>query len=262
MYRTRRATLPREAAAPPPPLTAPASHRVPVQCAPVTGRAPRTGPSGARRTPTTGGAGPDGRPLRSDPPSAGRACAVRRDAHSDPDVLERMLEAAHAAPSVGLSQPWDFVLVYGRQTAPRVLRARARRAARLRRSTLAGQEAERFAGIKIDGVLEAALSVVVTYDPARGAPARAGSPRHRRRRPLLRVPGHREPVARLPPPRGWGWAGSPSTASGSCASCSASPNGSARRVALHRAGSHLEADSRSRAPRLAGAAASRRGHPR
>ena len=29
----------------------------------------------------------------------------------DPDVLRRVLEAAHAAPSVGLSQPWDFVLV-------------------------------------------------------------------------------------------------------------------------------------------------------
>src|SRR5438132_1013250 len=29
----------------------------------------------------------------------------------DPDALERMLSAAHAAPSVGLTQPWDFVLV-------------------------------------------------------------------------------------------------------------------------------------------------------
>jgi len=27
------------------------------------------------------------------------------------DVLRRVLTAAHAAPSVGLSQPWDFVLV-------------------------------------------------------------------------------------------------------------------------------------------------------
>lgn len=28
-----------------------------------------------------------------------------------PDVLRRVLGAAHTAPSVGLSQPWDFVLV-------------------------------------------------------------------------------------------------------------------------------------------------------
>ena len=29
----------------------------------------------------------------------------------DPEALERVLAAAHAAPSVGLTQPWDFVLV-------------------------------------------------------------------------------------------------------------------------------------------------------
>ena len=29
----------------------------------------------------------------------------------DPTVLERMLKAAHAAPSVGLSQPWRFILI-------------------------------------------------------------------------------------------------------------------------------------------------------
>ena len=37
-------------------------------------------------------------------------------------------------------------------------------------ASLDGERAERFAGIKIDGILEASLSVVVTYDPARGAP--------------------------------------------------------------------------------------------
>jgi 5,6-dimethylbenzimidazole synthase len=30
-------------------------------------------------------------------------------------VLDRILAAAHAAPSVGLSQPWDFILVSERQ---------------------------------------------------------------------------------------------------------------------------------------------------
>jgi 5,6-dimethylbenzimidazole synthase len=40
--------------------------------------------------------------------------------------------------------------------------------------TLSGDQAGRFAGIKIEGVLDAPLSVVVTYDPARGAPAVLG----------------------------------------------------------------------------------------
>ena len=91
----------------------------------------------------------------------------------DPPVLRRVLSAAHAAPSVGLSQPWDFVVV----TDPEVRRdfyehvqaERARFAA-----TLEGERAGTFAGIKIDGVTEASLSVVVTYDPDRGAPSVLG----------------------------------------------------------------------------------------
>ncbi|MBB2913655.1 5,6-dimethylbenzimidazole synthase [Streptosporangium becharense] len=89
------------------------------------------------------------------------------------DVLERVLEAAHAAPSVGLSQPWDFILVRDLGTRRafhrHVQEERTRFAA-----SLTGSAAERFARIKVDGVLESSLSVVVTYDAARGGPAVLG----------------------------------------------------------------------------------------
>jgi 5,6-dimethylbenzimidazole synthase len=39
---------------------------------------------------------------------------------------------------------------------------------------LTGEAADRFARIKIDGVLESTLSIVVTYDPDRGSPAVLG----------------------------------------------------------------------------------------
>ncbi|MCW2755140.1 MAG: putative nitroreductase [Marmoricola sp.] len=87
----------------------------------------------------------------------------------DPGVLDRLLRAAHAAPSVGNSQPWDFVLV--RDAATRtafqehVARERAVFAASLppdRRAT--------FERIKVEGILESALGIVVTYDPERGGP--------------------------------------------------------------------------------------------
>jgi 5,6-dimethylbenzimidazole synthase len=84
-------------------------------------------------------------------------------------VLDRVLNAAHAAPSVGLSQPWDFVLVRDLQIR-RAFYDHVQQERRVFADTLVGEEAERFAGIKIDGILEATLSVVVTYDPARGAP--------------------------------------------------------------------------------------------
>jgi 5,6-dimethylbenzimidazole synthase len=88
-------------------------------------------------------------------------------------VLDRILTAAHAAPSVGLSQPWDFILV--RDTA---LRQSFHRHVHTERevfaATLDGEAARRFARIKIDGILESTLSVVVTYDPGRGGPAVLG----------------------------------------------------------------------------------------
>ena len=84
-------------------------------------------------------------------------------------VLERILGAAHAAPSVGLTQPWDFVVVEDpalrRSFYDHVHEERAVFA-----GSLPGPEAARFADIKIEGILEATSSVVVTYDPDRGAP--------------------------------------------------------------------------------------------
>jgi 5,6-dimethylbenzimidazole synthase len=86
-----------------------------------------------------------------------------------PLVLDRVLSAAHSAPSVGLSQPWDFVIVEDRATR-QAFWEHVQSEREVFAAALDGELAERFAGIKIDGVLEASLSVVVTYDPARGAP--------------------------------------------------------------------------------------------
>ncbi|WP_113701660.1 5,6-dimethylbenzimidazole synthase [Nonomuraea lactucae] len=89
------------------------------------------------------------------------------------EVLHRMLAAAHAAPSVGMSQPWDFIVVRDRALREsfhrHVLHERDVFAA-----TLDPGAADRFARIKIDGVLESTLSIVVTYDADRGGPAVLG----------------------------------------------------------------------------------------
>jgi 5,6-dimethylbenzimidazole synthase len=88
-------------------------------------------------------------------------------------VLERVLEAAHAAPSVGLSQPWDFVLVSDDRTKL-TFRDHVREQRDSFADTLDRERRERFAGIKIEGILESTLSVVVSYDASRGAPAVLG----------------------------------------------------------------------------------------
>jgi 5,6-dimethylbenzimidazole synthase len=85
------------------------------------------------------------------------------------DVLMRILAAAHAAPSVGFTQPWDFILV--RENAPRRAfweHVQEERSAYAR--TLMKEQAESFAAIKVEAILESPLSIVVTYDPLRGGP--------------------------------------------------------------------------------------------
>lgn len=104
------------------------------------------------------------------------AIARRRDVRAeftgapvDPTVLDRVLGAAHAAPSVGHSQPWDFVLV--REPATRAAfqeHVAAERAAYA--VSLPPERAEVFARIKVEGVRESSLGVVVTHDPTRGGP--------------------------------------------------------------------------------------------
>lgn len=90
-----------------------------------------------------------------------------------PEVLRRILDAAHAAPSVGLSQPWDFVLVRDVRTRS-VFREHVQRERAIFAQQLTGQRATIFSGIKVEGVLESSLGVVVTYDPERGSPAVLG----------------------------------------------------------------------------------------
>lgn len=88
-------------------------------------------------------------------------------------VLDRLFAAAHAAPSVGLTQPWDFIVIDDQSLKERFWRHVQDERDRFA-STLAAERAERFAEIKIDGVLESSLSIVVTYDHRRGAPAVLG----------------------------------------------------------------------------------------
>ncbi len=97
---------------------------------------------------------------------------VRREFTGGPieaAVLDRVLGAAHAAPSVGLTQPWDFVLVRDPDTR-RVFRDHVAEERDGFAATLDAERAAKFAGIRIEGILEATLGVVVTYDASRGAP--------------------------------------------------------------------------------------------
>jgi len=78
------------------------------------------------------------------------------------DVLERVLSAAHRAPSVGLMQPWRFVVV--RDVATRSGMRRLAQRERLRQADRFDDRARHFLDQKIEGVVEAPLGVVVCCD--------------------------------------------------------------------------------------------------
>lgn len=87
----------------------------------------------------------------------------------EPDALARVLAAAHCAPSVGMSQPWDFVLVRDPQTLG-AFRDHVAQEREVFAGFLEGERAETFARIKVEGIVESGLGVVVGFDPGRGGP--------------------------------------------------------------------------------------------
>jgi len=87
----------------------------------------------------------------------------------DEDALVRVLDAAHAAPSVGLTQPWDFIRIGSRGIRDAFWRhVQGERQAF--QATLDPDAASLFDRIKIEGIRESSLCLVVTYDETRGAP--------------------------------------------------------------------------------------------
>ena len=84
-----------------------------------------------------------------------------------PDVLTRVLSAGHLAGSVGLVQPWDFLLLTSLETRTRILEHVASWRSEYARS-LPPARAKQFKNIKIEAILDTPVNVVVTADISRG----------------------------------------------------------------------------------------------
>jgi 5,6-dimethylbenzimidazole synthase len=106
-----------------------------------------------------------------------RAIALRRDVRAEflpdaigDDVLARILGAAHQAPSVGLSQPWRFIVVRDPATRGAVHEAFSRANADAARG-YEPEAAARYRALRLAGILDAPINVCVTCDedPARGS---------------------------------------------------------------------------------------------
>ncbi|MGV9574807.1 5,6-dimethylbenzimidazole synthase, partial [Streptomyces nigra] len=95
---------------------------------------------------------------------------IRNGFRSDPiphEVLLRVLEAAHTAPSVGHSQPWDFVVIRSSETR-RTMHELAMRQREAYAKSLPKGRAKQFKELKIEAILDTPVNIVVTADPTRG----------------------------------------------------------------------------------------------
>jgi len=89
------------------------------------------------------------------------------------EVLARMLVAAHHAASVGFSQPWDFIIVRDLERRQEVQRIFAEE--RVRNAALfTGARRQKFLRLKLEGILEAPLNLIITCEPDRDGPAVLG----------------------------------------------------------------------------------------
>jgi nicotinate-nucleotide--dimethylbenzimidazole phosphoribosyltransferase len=103
-----------------------------------------------------------------------RLAGARRDVRNgfrpdpvDDELLTRVLAAAHQAPSVGLSQPWDFLIL-----RDRAIRERVHQLARAQQDAFAAAlpraRALAFSRLKVEAILQSPVNVVVTCDSTRG----------------------------------------------------------------------------------------------
>ncbi len=109
-----------------------------------------------------------------------RAIHERRDIRSqflpDPvpdEVLGRLLDAAHHAPSVGFMQPWDFIIIRD-QAIRRAVHECFLDANREAARAYEGEQRALYGNLKLAGILDAPVNICITCDRARNRGAGLG----------------------------------------------------------------------------------------
>jgi 5,6-dimethylbenzimidazole synthase len=90
------------------------------------------------------------------------------------DLVRRLLGAAHAAPSVGFMQPWNFLLIRDRDLLERAHQA-FQRANDEAAELFSDERQALYRSLKLEGIRKAPLSICVTCDPDRAGPVVLGA---------------------------------------------------------------------------------------
>lgn len=105
-----------------------------------------------------------------------KAIFSRRDVRShflskpiEDKILTKILNAAHHAPSVGFSQPWNFILIKDPKTKKKI--KESFEIEKSRSSTLVDEPRKsKYMSLKLEGILESPINICITYDPSKFGP--------------------------------------------------------------------------------------------
>ncbi len=105
-----------------------------------------------------------------------KAVFSRRDVRShftsepiDDKILSKILNAAHHAPSVGFSQPWNFILIKDMEARKKIkdsFDSERKRSSNL----IEDPKRSKYLSLRLEGILDSAVNVCVTYDPSKFGP--------------------------------------------------------------------------------------------
>ncbi|MCV0393376.1 MAG: 5,6-dimethylbenzimidazole synthase [Nitrosopumilus sp.] len=85
------------------------------------------------------------------------------------EILSKILHAAHHAPSVGFSQPWNFILIKSEETKRKIklsFEEEKNRSSQL----IEEPKRSKYLSFKLEGILESPVNLCVTYDPTKFGP--------------------------------------------------------------------------------------------
>ena len=105
-----------------------------------------------------------------------KAIYSRRDVRShfnskpiNDDILSRILHAAHHAPSVGFSQPWNFILIKDTNTK-KIIKESFEKEKNRSSQLVEEPKRSKYLSFKLEGILESTVNLCVTYDPSKFGP--------------------------------------------------------------------------------------------
>jgi 5,6-dimethylbenzimidazole synthase len=89
------------------------------------------------------------------------------------ELLAKLLHASHRAPSVGFSQPWNFIVVKSPLVKERIFRGFCEASAEAAQQ-FEPERADQYRTLKLEGIREAPIGVCITCDRNRGGPVVLG----------------------------------------------------------------------------------------